>query len=95
MSLQSVTEAIRNRVGQGSADLDAILKIDLGPDGVVVIDEAGVSNADRPADCTVKVSLADLEAIIARQLDPFEAFSLGKLTLDGDMGVAMKLGQVL
>ena len=43
----------------------------------------------------MKLSLADLDAMIGGELDPMAAFSLGKLQLDGDMAVAMKLGNII
>jgi len=97
MSLQTVTEAIRRKV-QGDKELGAVLKLDLADAGVVVVDgrktPTEVHNDDTPADCTVSASLADVEAIMARTLDPMQAFSLGKLRLDGDMSVAMKLSSI-
>jgi len=56
----------------------------LKPDGVV-------SNDDAAADCTIKVSQDNLEGLISGDLNPMTAFMFGKLKIDGDMGVAMKL----
>jgi len=93
-----VTEAIRTKVGRHAA-IGAVLKVDLADAGVVVIDgtvtPSTVTNQDRNADCTLKVDLGDLEAIIARTLDPLEAYSLGKLEFSGDTSVAMRLTSVL
>ena len=97
MSLEDLTSKIRDRMGDDSG-LGASLKFDLGDDGVIFLD-GGVSpnrvtNDDDLADCTVGVSLDDLKAMIAGDLDPMAAFSLGKLRIEGDMGVAMKLGRL-
>ncbi|MCA9656264.1 MAG: SCP2 sterol-binding domain-containing protein, partial [Myxococcales bacterium] len=89
---------IRERMGNDSG-LDAVLKFDLGDDGVIVLDGKSspntVSNEDGDADCTVGVALDDLVGMIKGDLDPMAAFSLGKLRIDGDMGVAMKLGGLM
>jgi putative sterol carrier protein len=98
MSLADVTTKIRDKMGQDSG-LKAVLKFDLGDDGVIVLDGKSepnaVSNDDRDADCTVGVALADLRAMMSGDLDPMAAFSLGKLRIEGDMGVAMKLGSLM
>ncbi len=98
MSLDDLTTKIRDKMGQDSG-LDAVLKFDLAEDGVIVLDGTSspnsVSNDDKDADCTVGVALDDLKAMIAGDLDPMAAFSLGKLRIDGDMGVAMKLGSLM
>jgi putative sterol carrier protein len=97
-SLSDITTKIRDKMGQDSG-LGAILKFDLGDDGVIVLDGKSdpntVSNDDVDADCTVGVALGDLTAMIGGDLDPMAAFSLGKLRIDGDMGVAMKLGSLM
>jgi len=98
MNLRACTETLRSRVGDASA-LDATLKFDCGDAGVVYIDGKSipntVSNDDRPADCTVGVSLEHLQAMLAGELDPATAFMTGKLRVIGDMSVALKLQRVL
>ena len=98
MSLESTTSKIKEKVGE-DCGLGAKLKFDLGDDGNILIDASEVpnhvSNDDVDADCTVKMSLADLDAMLSGDLDPMAAFSLGKLQLEGDMSVAMKLGNLM
>ena len=98
MSLEELTTKIKGKMGEDSG-LDATLKFDLGDAGVVYLDGKSspnsVSNDDKEADCTVGVALDDLKAMMAGELDPMAAFSLGKLRIEGDMGVAMKLGQIV
>ena len=98
MSLQSATETIKSRVGD-DAGLGATLKFDTGADGVIFIDGRSkpntVSNDNRDADCTVGLTLSDLEAMLAGDLAPTTAFMSGKLRVEGDMGVAMKLQSLM
>ena len=93
MSVAEIAAAVKDRVENGS--FDSVVKFDCGDDGVVVIDNQSVSTEDQDADCTVRVSLDDLAAMVAGDLDPTGAFMQGKLQVEGDMGVAMKLSQVL
>jgi putative sterol carrier protein len=98
MSLESATNTIKGRVGD-DAGLGATLKFDCGDDGVIVIDGRAkpntVSNDNREADCTVGLTLGDLEAMLAGDLAPTTAFMTGKLRVEGDMGVAMKLQSLM
>ena len=98
MSLEELTSKIRDKMGQNSG-LDSTLKFDLGDDGVIFLDGKSspnsATNDDNEAECTVGVALDDLKAMISGDLDPMAAFSLGKLRIEGDMGVAMKLGSIV
>lgn len=98
MSIESVTNTLKERVG-ADAGLGATLKFDCGSDGVIFIDGRSkpntVSNENRDADCTVGVALDDLTAMMAGDLAPTTAFMSGKLRVEGDMGVAMKLQSLM
>jgi putative sterol carrier protein len=93
MSIQDVAEKMRSRVE--SSGFDRSVKFDTGADGVIVIDGQSISTVDAPADCTIKLSLEDLEALISGELNPTAAFMTGKIKVEGDMSVAMALSQVL
>ncbi|HET9354266.1 MAG TPA: SCP2 sterol-binding domain-containing protein [Sphingomicrobium sp.] len=70
------------------------IKIDFGADnGVVFMDGANslVSDADNPADTTIKVSWEDFQSLASGALDGMTAFMTGKLKVEGDMGNAMQL----
>jgi putative sterol carrier protein len=98
MSLESTTSTVKNKVGE-DCGLGAKLKFDCGDDGVIMLDAESVPNVvnndDGDANCTIKMSLEDLESMLNGELDPMAAFSLGKLQLEGDMSIAMKLGNLL
>ena len=98
MSLEQTTEALRARVGEDSG-LGATVKFVFEDGSVVFIDGRSkpnqVSNEDREADCTIRITLADLESIRAGDLDSMTAFMMGKLKVEGDVGVATKLSSLL
>lgn len=93
MSVQEIAEKMKSRVA--SAGFEHSVKFDTGSDGVIVIDGATVSNTDAPTDSTVKLSLDDLDSLIAGDLNPTMAFMSGKIKVEGDMTVAMALSQLL
>ena len=98
MSLESITQSIRTKMGDDSG-LEATLKFDCGADGVIVLDGVSspntVSNTDTETDCTVTVSLDNLQAMMDGQLNSVTGFMSGKLKVSGDMSVAMKLQRVV
>jgi putative sterol carrier protein len=78
--------------------LGKTLKFDFGDEGKIYLDGNNgnaISNADNAADCTIKVALADFIDIRSGKLNAMNAFMGGKLKVDGDMSVAMKLQSIL
>jgi putative sterol carrier protein len=88
-TLDEVTDRIRGAVGADSG-LGKTLKFNLKGDGFIFIDGGSVTNEDKPADLTMTISLADLEAMGAGKLDAMTAVMTGRLQLS-DMGTAMAL----
>ena len=99
MNLIEVAAGMTARFGEG-APLGGTVKFDLGSDGCLFIDGAGAANAvtanrSDPADCTISMSAGDFKSLIEGSLTPTAAFMQGKMRVDGDMGLAMKLGQLV
>lgn len=99
-NLESVTEKIREKVAAQTKSIDATIKFAFNDGtGVLYIDGKSnpgvVHNNDEPAQCTVKVSFEDFTKMMNGKLDPTTAFMMGKIKIEGDMGVAMKLGKVI
>ena len=86
-TLQEITERMQTAVGTDSG-LGKTLKFNLKGDGFIYIDGGSVTNEDKPADLTITISKADLEAMGAGKLDGMTAVMTGKMQLS-DMGLAM------
>ena len=73
------------------------VKLDFGGEGVVMLDgnANAVTEEDGPADTTIKVAWTDWQDMSDGKLDGMTAFMTGKLKIEGDMGVAMKLQTIL
>ncbi len=93
MAIEDLTEAVRERVG--GASISGVLKFDLGDAGVIRIDGTQsppvVDNSDGDADCTIKVSEEDFRDIMEGRQNAQMAFMMGKLKVEGNMGLAMQL----
>jgi putative sterol carrier protein len=98
MSLESATAAIRAKAGI-AAPLGHTIQFDLGDDGVIFWDGTQtpplIDNTARDAETTITISLDNLDNLIAGQLNPTMAYMTGKLKIQGSMGVALKLGELL
>jgi putative sterol carrier protein len=98
MNLEQITEGLRERVGDDSG-LNATIKFDFGDDGIIFVDGESapntVSNEDRDADCTIRISIENFKKLVDGDLNPTTAFMMGKLKIDGSMGIAMKLQGLL
>ncbi|GAB3575697.1 SCP2 sterol-binding domain-containing protein [Spirosoma luteolum] len=97
MTLQELTEQIRTKAAQAEP-FNATAKI-VTDQGVVFIDgnqtPVAVSNDDKPADCDLQVSIDNLIKLGTGDLNPMMAVMTGKLKVKGDMGIAMKMGQIM
>ncbi|PHZ84882.1 SCP2 sterol-binding domain-containing protein [Paremcibacter congregatus] len=97
MSLEDLTSTIRGKTDAMDANGKKV-KIDLKGDGFIFIDGTTnpptVSNDDLDADVTLTLSEDNFEGLIDGSLNPQMAFMMGKLKIDGDMGLALKLGEL-
>jgi len=89
MTLDELTDKVRQAVA-GGPGLGRTFKVDLKGDGFIHIDGETVSNEDRPADLTVRITRGDLEALGKGKLNPMTAAITGRLQVS-DMGLAMSL----
>lgn len=89
----SAVERLSERLG--GETMPGSVKFVILDEGSVLIDEAGVREGDDPADCVMTASAETFQGILDGDVNPTGAFMTGKLKVEGDMGLAMKLGTLL
>ena len=98
MSLETITEEIRGKMAM-TAGFEHKVKFDFGDDGVIFVDAtqspALLSHDDEEAECTLKCSIDTFQGFIDGTQDPTMAFMMGKLKVDGSMGLALKLNSII
>lgn len=75
--------------------LDGSVKFEINGEGALRLEGDAVTLDDAEADCTLSADADVFQEIISGDLDATAAFMGGKLSVDGDMGMAMKLGSLL
>ncbi len=91
-----VTEAVAQlNAKMDGAGFDGSAKFDIEGEGAIIIDSDGARAGDDDTDVTLTASTETFKAILDGELNPTTAFMTGKLSVDGDMGQAMKLSGVL
>jgi putative sterol carrier protein len=85
-------EANKAQAGQIGAVYKFVLDGDGGGTWVMNLKDApGVSEGDGPAQCTIKMASKDYVDMIEGRANGQQLFFTGKLKIEGDMGLAMKL----
>ncbi len=76
---------------------DGTAKFEIEDEGEILVDGSGARKAtpEDEAECTLTASAETFESILSGEMNPTAAFMSGKLAVDGDMGVAMRLGGAL
>ncbi|WGW04598.1 SCP2 sterol-binding domain-containing protein [Tropicibacter oceani] len=87
--------AAKMQRGLDKHPLERSIKFDCSEDGAITLQGGTAHLADLPADCTIRISQANLEKLIAGDLNPMTAFAMGKIKVSGDMSLALKLSQLL
>lgn len=88
-ALAVLTEKMQESDFTGSA------KFDMEGEGAIVVDGDGARLGDDETDVTMIADADVFQEILAGDLNPTTAFMSGRLKIEGDMGVAMQLAQVL
>ena len=98
MTLEDINRKLESNLAT-FAGLGYKVAFDLGEDGTLAIDGTGpqptMTDATDDADCTIRISVENLAKLMDGELNPMIAYTLGKLKIDGSMGVAMKVAALL
>jgi putative sterol carrier protein len=93
-TIEAAVEAMRGKFGDG---IDGIALFVIEGEGAVLVDETGVQAADPEtgAEVTLTASVDTFRAILEGDLSPTVAFMSGRLAVQGNMGLAMRLGSMM
>ena len=90
--INAAVAALSAKLGGG---FDGVAKFVIPGEGAIMLDATGVRAGDEEADVTLTASTEVFRAILDGDMNPTMAFMTGKLSVDGSMGMAMKLGSAL
>lgn len=91
--LVAAAEALKEKFS--GHDFSGSVKFDVTDEGVILVRDGEISTEDGEADVTITASLDTFRAMFDGDLSPTAAYMTGKIKIDGDMGAAMKLSQIL
>lgn len=92
-TIEQAAAALNEKLSGGAFDASA--KFAISGLGAIVLDADGARVSDDETDVTLSADADTFQQILSGDLNPTGAFMSGKLSIDGDMGVAMKLASVL
>jgi putative sterol carrier protein len=92
---EMIDAAVKALTAKLSGGFDGVAKFVIEGEGAIMLDHAGVRAGDEEADVTLTADADVFRAILDGEMNPTMAFMTGKLSVDGSMGMAMKLGSVL
>mgnify|MGYP005684072907 CR=1 FL=1 len=87
--LEQAMKALNKKLDHNG--FDGIAKFSITGEGSVIMDSNGARISDAEADVTLSASAEVFQEIMEGSQNPTRAFMTGKLTIDGDMGMAIKL----
>lgn len=90
--IEGAVAALNQKLEDG---FDGNAKFVIEDEGAIMVDDSGARAGDENADVTLTASRETFEAMISGEMNPTSAFMSGQLSIDGDMGTAMKLGSAL
>ena len=97
MELKEITKKIKNMSEKNSGKIESKFKFVLD-DGCIYIDDTvsppNISNDNIEADCTITINNENFKKLLDKEIDSMQAFMTGKMKIDGEMTVAMKLSSI-
>ena len=97
MNLNEITKKVNELAQKSPGDMDSIVNF-VFVDGCVRVDDTEnppeESNKNEDAHCTIKLSNETFTKLLNKETSSMNAFMSGKMKIDGDMTVAMKLSSI-
>lgn len=91
--IDGAVQALNARMTDGFSA--GVAKFIIEDEGSIMLDAQGARAGDEEADVTLTASRDTFEGMLSGDVNPTAAFMSGKLTVDGNVGLAMQLGAAL
>ena len=92
---EMITAAVAGLNAKLTNGFDGLAKFVIPGEGNIMLDASGARAGDDEADVTMTASAEVFKGILSGDTSPTVAFMTGKLTVDGNVGLAMKLAASL
>jgi len=93
--MSDVVNAAVAALGGRVSGFEGTAKFVIDGEGSIMVDADGARAGDDPADVTLRANRDTFEGMLDGTVNPTMAFMTGRLKVDGDMGMAMRLGALL
>ena len=94
MTLAEATDKVKELTANHGGKLKSTINFSF-PEGVIhlndTVEPTTVTNENNEAECTIVIKLDDFEKLMSGDLNPMMAFMTGKMKVEGDKAIAMKL----
>jgi putative sterol carrier protein len=98
MTLSEATEQVKSLAEKHAGKFGNKVNFLFSEDEIIHLDDtvspAQVANEKQDAPCDIKITLENFDKMLGGNLNPMMAFMMGKMKIDGDKGVAMKLASL-
>ena len=90
--IKTAIQALEEKFPNG---FDGSVIIEIENEGSVIVNEEGCSESSDDAECALTADKETFQDIMSGDLNSTAAFMQGKLKVDGDLGMAMRLASIL
>ncbi len=97
MTIDETTQKVKELAAKKGGAIGSKIKFKLD-EGIIFLDDSVsptvVTNEDATADCVIRMSSASFHKLLEGEMNAVAAYMMGKIKIDGDMGIAMKLSSM-